>query len=197
MIQLLLMVFIGILLLCFALFALGRKSRTKSENCSDSEVELLRMLRLGSLEFDATNLFSDTDYRLLASEPLLRSLAQELRKDRRDIALEWLRELQKDVFSMWRFRSFLTRLGVAASIRNELSEAVRSLLLLSLLRVVRVSIRLLGPYAFGKTAIAVRTSVENLKRSCAARLSDLPRERWPQIAAEWQRVQGLRIYSAQ
>ena len=191
MIQLLLMAFIGILLLCFALFALGRKSRTKSEDCSDSEVELLRMLRLGSLEFDATILFSDTDYRLLASEPQLRSLARELRKDRRDIALDWLRELQKDVFSMWRFRSFLTRLGVTVGMRNDLSEAFRSLLLLSLLCVVRVSVRLLGPYAFGKTAVAVRTSVENLKRSCVATLSNLPRERWPQIAAEWQRVQAL------
>jgi len=191
MIQLLLMAFIGILLLCFALFALGRKSRTKSEDCSDSEVELLRMLRLGSLEFDATILFSDTDYRLLASEPQWRSLARELRKDRRDIALDWLRELQKDVFSMWRFRSFLTRLGVTVGMRNELSEAFRSLLLLSLLCVVRVSVRLLGPYAFGKTAVTVRTSVENLKRSCVATLSNLPRERWPQIAAEWQRVQAL------
>ena len=191
MIQLLLMAFIGILLLCFALFALGRKSRTKSEDCSDSEVELLRMLRLGSLEFDATILFSDTDYRLLASEPQLRSLARELRKDRRDIALDWLRELQKDVFSMWRFRSFLTRLGVTVGMRNELSEAFRSLLLLSLLCVVRVSVRLLGPYAFGKTAVTVRTSVENLKRSCVATLSNLPREQWPQIAAEWQRVQAF------
>jgi len=191
MIQLLLMAFIGILLLCFALFALGRKSRTKSEDCSDSEVEVLRMLRLGSLEFDATILFSDTDYRLLASEPQWRSLARELRKDRRDIALDWLRELQKDVFSMWRFRSFLTRLGVTVGMRNELSEAFRSLLLLSLLCVVRVSVRLLGPYAFGKTAVTVRTSVENLKRSCVATLSNLPREQWPQIAAEWQRVQAL------
>lgn len=192
MIQLLLMAFIGILLLCFALFALGRKSRTKSEDCSDSEAELLRMLRLGSLEFDATTiLFSDADYRLLASEPQLRSLARELRKDRRDIALDWLRELQKDVFSMWRFRSFLTRLGVTVGMRNELSEAFRSLLLLSLLCVVRVSVRLLGPYAFGKTAVTVRTSVENLKRSCAATLSNLPREQWPQIAAEWQRVQAF------
>ncbi len=191
MIQLLLMAFIGILLLCFALFALGRKSRTKSEDCSDSEVELLRMLRLGSLEFDASILFSDTDYRLLASEPQLRSLARELRKDRRDIALDWLRELQKDVFSMWRFRSFLTRLGVTVGMRNELSEAFRSLLLLSLLCVVRVSVRLLGPYTFGRTAVSVRTSVENLKRSCVATLSNLPRERWPQAAAEWQRVQTL------
>ena len=104
---------------------------------------------------------------------------------------------QLDVFSMWRFRSFLTRLGVAADTRNELSEAVRSLVLLSLLQVVRVSVRLLGPYAFGKIAVAVRTSVENLKRSCAATLSGLPREQWPQIAAEWQRVQALSINSAQ
>jgi hypothetical protein len=92
---------------------------------------------------------------------------------------------------MWRFRSLLTRLGVATGIRNELWQAVRSLLLLSLLCLVRVSVRLLGPYAFGKIAIAVRASVESLKRSCVATLSDLPRERWPQIAAEWQHVQAL------
>jgi hypothetical protein len=191
MIQLLLMVFIGILLLCFALFALWRKPGTKSDNYSDSGVELLRMLHLRSLEFDATNLFSDTDYRLLASEPQLRPLARELKEDRKNIALEWFRELQRDVFSMWRFRRFLTRLGVADGISNELSEAVRSLLLLSLLYVARVSVRFLGPYAFGKTVIAVRTSTENLKQSCVATLDALPRERWPQIAAEWQRVQAL------
>src|SRR5260370_38455029 len=133
MIQLLLMVFIGILLLCFALFTLGQKSRTKSEDYSESEVELLRMLRLGSLEFDATNLFSDTDYRLLASEPQLRSLARELRKDRKPIALEWFVEWQTDVFSMWGFRSLLTRLGIATSIRTELWQSFRSFLLWSLL----------------------------------------------------------------
>ncbi len=185
------MLFIGIILLCFALFALGRKSGTKSEECPDSEVELLRVLHLRSLEFDPANLFSDTDFRLLASEPQLRSLARELRKDRTDIAREWLRELQNDVFSMWRFRSFLTRLGVASSVRDELSEAVRCLLLMSLLCVVRASIRFFGPYALGNTVIAVRTRAENLKQSCVATLDALPRERWPQIAAEWQRVQAL------
>ena len=157
MIQLLLMVFIGILFLGFALFfALGRKS-DKNENCPDSEAELLRMLRLHSLEFDPVNLFSDTDYRFLASEPRLRAIARELRKDRKGIALEWLRELQKDVFSMWRFRSLLTRLGVAAGVHNELSEAVQSLLLLSLLCVMRLSVTFFGPFVFGKTAITVRT----------------------------------------
>jgi hypothetical protein len=190
MIQLLLMLLIGILLLCFALVALGRKARTKNEDSLDSETEFSRMLRLTSLEFDSTILFSDTDYRLLASEPKLRLLARELHKDRKGIALEWLAELQKDVFSMWRFRSFLTRLGVGG-IRDEFLEAVRSLRLLCLLRVIRISVKLFGPYAFGKTIISLRTGVEKIKRSCAATLHDLPRERWPQIAAEWQRVQAI------
>jgi hypothetical protein len=118
MIQLFVMLLIGILLLCFALVALGRTPRTRNENCSDSETELLRMLRLPSLEFDPTNLFSDTDYHLLESEPKLRPLARELRKDRKGIALEWLAELQRDVFCMWRFRSFLTSLGVGG-VRDE------------------------------------------------------------------------------
>src|SRR5437667_11808673 len=46
---------------------------------------------------------------------------------------------QLDVFSMWRFRSLLTRLGVAADTRNELSKAVRSILLLTLLQARTVS----------------------------------------------------------
>lgn len=191
MTQLLLMMFIGIFLLCFALFLLGRRPGTNSEDCADSEVELSRMLRLSSLEFDATNLFSDTDYRLIASEPKLRSVAQELRKDRTDIAQEWLRELQHDVFLMWRFRNFLTRLGVAASVRDELLGAVRSVLLMCFVCVVRVSIKLFGLYTFRKTVIVMRTRAENLKRYCVTTLEALPRERWPQIAAEWQRVQAL------
>jgi hypothetical protein len=191
MTQLLLMVFIGLLFLCFALLALGRKSRAKSEDCPDSAAELSRMLRLSSLDFDATNLFSEADYLLLASEARLRSLARELSRDRRDIALEWLRELQRDVFCMWRFRSFLTRLGVATSVAGELSEAARSLLLMSLLCALRVSIRLFGPYGFGRTVIAVRTRADKLKQSCVATLDGLPRERWPQVAAEWQRAQAL------
>lgn len=191
MTQLVLMVFIGIFLLCFALFLLGRGPRINSKDCADSEVELQRMLRLRSLEFDASTLFSDGDYRLLASEPKLHSLAQELRKDRTDIAQEWLRELQHDVFLMWRFRNFLTRLGVAASLSDELLGPVRSLLLMCFVCVVRVSIKLFGLYAPGKTVIVMRTRAENLRRYCVTTLEALPRERWPQIAAEWQRVQAL------
>lgn len=191
MTQLLLMMFIGIFLLCFALFLLGRRSGTNSEDCADSELELLKMLRLSSLEFDATTLFSDADYRLLASEPKFHTLAQELRKDRTDIAQEWLRELLHDVFLMWRFRNFLTRLGVAASVRDELLGAVRSVLLMCFVCVVRVSIKLFGLYALGKTVIVMRNSAENLKQYCVTTLEALPRERWPQIATEWQRVQAL------
>ena len=190
MIQLFFMLIIGILFLAFALVALGRGARTKNGDCSDSEVELLKMLRLPSLEFDPTNLFSETDFHILASDPKLRSVARELRKDRKGIALEWLADLQRDVFSMWRFRSLLTRLGVGG-MRDEFSEAVRSLRLLCLLCILRVSVRLLGLYVFGSTALNVRTGVERIKQSCATTLGNLPRERWPQIAAEWRRAQAI------
>src|SRR5215470_5707962 len=189
MIELILMLFIGIILLCFALFALRRPPRIANEDGTDSEAQLLSMLRLPSLEFDATNLFSDADYHLLASEPKLRSVARELRKDRKGIALQWLAELQKDVFSMWRLRSFLTRLGVGG-MPDEFSQAVRSLSLLCLLSVVRACVRLLGPHVFSRAAVSVRNNLGQIERSCAATLGNLPRERWPQIAAEWQRAQS-------
>lgn len=192
MIQLLFMLFVGILFLCVAIFALARKSKAKSEDTFASDTELLNMLRLPSLECEiASELFSDEDYRMLASEPKLRSLARELRSDRKNIALEWLRESQKDVFLMWRFRAFLTRFGVTDGVLNELREAARSLLLLCFLSVVRVSVRLLGPYVFSNAAISMRTNVEKIKRSCAATLSTFPREKWPQIAAEWRRAQAI------
>lgn len=191
MIELLLMLFIGILFLCFALFALGRGSSANTSDYPESEAELERMLRLPGLEFDSTNLLSDADYRFLASEPRLRSVARELWKDRKNIALQWLRQLQRDIFTMWRFRAFLTRLGVTATVGSELSEAVRSLLLLSLLSSLRLSVKILGPYSFGKIAASLRTGVEKTNKSCAAILANLPPDRWPQIAAAWQRAQVI------
>ena len=191
MIQLLLMLVIGLLFLCFAFFALGRRSSAKSNDYPDSEAELVRMLRLPGLEFDSTNLLSDADYRFLASEPRLRSVARELWKDRRNIALQWLRQLQRDIFTMWRFRAFLTRLGVTTTVGSELSEAVRSFLLLSLLSSLRLYVKILGPYSFGKIAASLRTGVEKTNKTCAAILAKLPPDRWPQIAAAWQRAQAI------
>lgn len=190
MIQLVLMLFIGICFLCLAFYWLTRGSKASSDDYLASEAVLQSLLRLPSLEFDGAKLFSDADYRMLLSEPKLRSIARELRADRKDIAIEWLGELRKDIFSMWRFRAFLTRLGVTHGIHKEFQEALRPLLLLSFLSVVRVSVRFLGLYTLGEAAISVKAGVEKTKRSLAATLANLPRERWAQIADEWERAQA-------
>ncbi len=191
MIQLLLMLAIGLSLLVFSLFVLVRGSRANTANSAASDSELSNMLRLTSLEFDnAALLFADTDYRVFLSEPRLRPLARELWQDRKRIALAWLGECERDVVSMWRFRRFLTSQGASNGAREDLSAAFQLLGLMSLLAVLRVSVWLWGPYAFTRAVLRIRAHARKLRRSCARMLERLPREKWAQVAAEWEGAQA-------
>jgi hypothetical protein len=186
MVQLVLMLGIGLLLLASGLFVLVRGFRRSPANSGASDFELSNLLRLVSLEIkNPALLFSDADYRLIQSEPRLRPLARELWKDRRRIALTWLRQCQRDVGLLWRFRRFLVSRGASETLRGELAAVFQLFGLTSLLTVLRVSVWLWGPYAFTSLSFGVWGYVQMLKRSCARMLEGLPREEWHRVAAEW------------
>lgn len=191
MIQLLVMLIIGLSLLAFALFALVRAVGTNDRSSVASDFDLSTMLPLASLEFDTPALlFADTDYRVLISDPRLRTIARELRKDRRAIALLWLRELQRDVISMWRFRRFLTSRGASNAAGPELWAVFQSVGLISVLAVMRASVWLWGPYVFKSVVVGIRDDARKLRRSCVRALERLPREKWARVAAEWRGVEA-------
>lgn len=186
MVQLVLMLGIGLLFLVLGLFVLVRGFRPNTANSAASDFELSGMLRLASLEIEnPALLFSDADYRLFRSEPRLKPLARELWKDRRWIALAWLRQCQSDVGLMWRFRRFLASRGASDTAQGELSALFQLFGLMSLVGLLRVSVWLWGPYAFTSVALEVWAHARRLKRSCASMLERLPREAWHEVAAEW------------
>lgn len=191
MIQLVLMLAIGLFLLALCLAIFVRAVRETSGNSSNSDSELSKVLRLSSLECgDPGRIFSDADYRVLASEPRLRPLARELWQDRRLIALKWLRGCQRDVIAMWRFRRFLVSRGASNTVREELSATCRSLGLIFLLAVLRVSVWLWGPYAFTMIVVGIRDDARQLRSACTRTLERLPQGKRPQVAAEWRSFQA-------
>lgn len=184
--QLLLTLIVGLAVLAFGLTALVHALRDTGGDSADGEFDLSSVLHLDSLEFDAPSLvFANKDYRELASEPLLRPIARQLRQDRKRIALEWLRGCQSDVMAMWRFRRFLTSRGAPSTTREELAQALRSLGLICFLAALRASVWVCGPYTFTRLAADVRAGGWELRRACTKALAKLPRADWQQIAAEW------------
>jgi hypothetical protein len=122
---------------------------------------------------------------MLQSTAEQREVAVAYRKDRKALALIWISLLLHDVNGLWRFRRFLVRNGVDASIGEELqilSDAVRATLFLSFLRIAIVTF---GPFAFAGAARNAQRMVEKMSHSSASVLDRLPRHGWPEIERAW------------
>src|ERR1700737_3175331 len=102
MIELTVLFFIGFVIVFAGLYTLVRSLRESAQNeeCSSELLQLVELPGLGFRSFPL--LFADSDYRMLSAEPRLLHLARQLRRDRRRIALKWLRSLRRDVLSLWR-----------------------------------------------------------------------------------------------
>ena len=122
---------------------------------------------------------------MLQSTEELREVAAAYRKERQALALLWISMLLNDVNGLWRFRRFLVRNGVPATMGEEmqiLSDAVRATLFLSFLRIVILTC---GPFAFSGAARNAQQVVQKMSHSSASILNRLPRHGWPEIERAW------------
>jgi hypothetical protein len=187
MIQILLLVFIGIALF-FVFLKIAVQGPPASAPDSSAVLAVRQMVQLEGLSFaGGQRLLDPAEFRMLNSTAELREVAALYRKERQVLALLWISLLQEDVNGLWRFRRFLVRNGVPATLREEvqiLSAAIRAVLFLTFLRAI---VRTMGPFAFSGGAQDARLLVEKMSYASASVLGRLPRNGWPEIERNWQK----------
>ena len=171
------------LLLFLAWFITGRP---KVSDETEHMKELDQIVSLAGLaSTDSELIFDDSDYRMLQSNSHLQPLAREMRRDRREIALLWLKLLQDDVRTLWRFRRLLVRNGISVRLSEELHIASTAVLALTYLSVLRVVISVVGPFALPALLRQAGKLVEAGCHSCAQLLSRVPLSMRPEIERQW------------
>lgn len=130
-------------------------------------------------------LLAPGDYQMLRSRAGLRTLARQLRDDRRRIVLSWLDSLQEDLGTLWRFRRFLVRNGVSVTFREEIHIASTAMLALFSLLYLRVLVSFAGPFAVRSSLFAARYPVERASQLCANLLSRLPATNRQEVEQKW------------
>lgn len=156
--------------------------------------ELERIVPLNGLVFNqAEVLLNPNDYRMLQSHRELRRVARELRRDRRNIVLLWLRLLQEDILNLWRFRRLLIRSGVPTGIAEEFRIGMGSILVLAFLLVLRIVVTVGGPFAFAQLTRFARQQVEGIYEICAGILIRVPQGTLAGIESQWAASSGMAV----
>jgi hypothetical protein len=185
MIQIFSLVLVGIVLF-FAFLKIAVQGPASSAPDSSAVLAVRQMVNLDGLSFaGGQRLLDPTEFHMLRSTVELQEVAAVYRKERQAIALLWISLLMNDVNGLWRFRRFLVRNGVPATMGEELqilSDAVQATLFLSVLRLVILTF---GPFAFSGAARNAQQVVEKMSHSSASVLNRLPRHGWPEIERAW------------
>jgi hypothetical protein len=183
---LVLSIVLGVLLfLVFFVLALRGLPETGHELALE---RLRRMVPLGGLGFHRPDLlFRACDYEWLQSHAELHGLLKQLRRDRRTIVQSWLRLLAGDVKTLWRFRRFLARNGVAVGALEEIRVAASALMALAWLASLRVMVFWLGPFTLAGLLDGARGLVETTLHLSAGLLGHLPQATWTEVERRWSR----------
>jgi hypothetical protein len=187
MIQIALLVLAGMaLFVIFLKIALQGPSYRAPE--PSAVLAVRQIVNLDGLSFaGGPRLLDPSEFNMLVGTAELREVAAAYRKERQTLALVWISLLRSDVNGLWRFRRFLVRSGVPATMGEELqilSDAVRAMLFLSMLRIV---IMTFGPFAFSGAARSAHRTVEKMSEASARVLDRLPRHGWAEIERAWQK----------
>jgi hypothetical protein len=144
----------------------------------------------GSSFANPIRLLDDTEYQIFLSNPDLHNVAKQFRKERRELALLWISLLLGDLRLLWRFRRFLIRQGVAATLGEELETLRVFVLSLLLLSAVKASIWMWGPFVFARATRRARYGVEQMSYVTAGLLGRVPQAGWAEIERNWLRSAG-------
>jgi len=174
----------AVFLLIFIALALRGPARTAEDTTLMNTIQ--QVIQLQGVAFNQpARLLDDKDYRFLCSTPHLKPLAAQLREERRHIVLSWLRLLQKDVITLWRFRRFLLRNGVTVAAREELEITAAIISALSTLLLLRAVVATSGPFVPFAVVGRARDHVDRAVHMFPRNLARIPAAAWPQIERRW------------
>jgi len=188
MIGLFLFILAGIVLLTTFL-TLGLQGPLTRDVDASAVAAMGQMVGLKGASFvQGDRLLDDTEYQLLRSNPDLRQVAAQYRKNRRELALMWIDVLLKDLHALWLFRQFVIQRGGAPTKPGEDEEWVilRSFVVaVILLNLVKVSVFILGPFALSRMACGARRPVDAVSRAAASALARIPSTGWSDLERAW------------
>ena len=185
MTQLIVLFLGGAALLAFFVY-LFLTSGPASNQDMGSTTMLQHIVSLPGIGFDKPQLlFNDRDYRFLRSIPKLEPLADQLRRERRDMVLLWFRLLHQDVVALLRFRRFLVRNDVAIRLTEEFQVDVTAISAIFYLYLLRLFFWFAGPFVLPRVINVSRHRVEMVSRICAGILARLPAAQRTDIEGKW------------
>jgi hypothetical protein len=176
-----------VLFVVFVLLAVHERPAVDAD--ASTFAALSQMVTLEATSFIRPNrLLDDGEYRLLKSNPDLLEVAARLRKDRQKLALLWIDALLKDLDSLWRFRRFVIQRGAPAHLSEEWTIFRSFVGALFFLKVLRLSIVTLGPFAFVRITRGASRPVEAMSQAAARSLERIPSTGWSDVGRAWTRT---------
>ncbi len=149
-------------------------------------LRITRILDLPALSFrQADRLFDASDFEFLAGHPGQVAVTERLRRDRRILALGWLRQLQLDTLTLWRFRGVITRCGLSPGLGDEFRVAFQAIHTLTLLALLRSLVYAFGPFTAALMVQASVGHVEQISRACARPLEAISAAKLSEVQNRW------------
>jgi hypothetical protein len=182
MIAILLFVIVG-LILFGSFMVIGFQGTPKAVPDSSAVTAVSQMVNLTLV--DSNRLLDDTEYLLLRSNPALVEVAEQLCKQRKELALLWISTLLSDLKALWRFRRFLIRSGAPTTFREEYGILQTFILSVCLLNLMKASIRIAGPFALPRAGRRAGRLVVQMSYAAASVLRRIPSTGWPEVERSW------------
>lgn len=181
MIEIVITIVVSFFCLCAFIFLFVRRV----EQFSKGDINM-HVAGLNALHFSDFDILSGyRDYQTLRLRPELKSVRIKFRHDRRRIVLMWLEELQRDLQVIWEFRRFLVKNGVSITFHDEVAVGLAALVSLSYIRIMRLTVFILGPFKPRRALRDVRIPVEGLSVQSFALLARAPHETRARIEEMW------------
>lgn len=179
------MLVIGVALLGWMLAALLRGVPPQAAPAAYGRVA--QLLQLPGLAFAyPERLFDPADYEAALRHGVLPHVAAAVRDERQRLALLWLRLLRNDVQTLWRFRRVMAAHGVSADPTEELRVALAGAFAVGLVQLLRLAVRVAGPFRVAALCQATRRDVESIWQGSAALFGRIPPGQVEDLRRVWQ-----------
>lgn len=186
MLELILVLGVGLLFVgLFAFWALSYLGGTR-ELAPSQVTELTEFVSLRGVSYQrAERLFDGRDYHFLAAQPLFKDAARQLERDRRHIALEWLRLVREDYMQLLRFRRALLTCGAPTDAKTEWRLLRERLAFVAVHRILTLWIRCSGLYAAPRAHTALLTSLRQVSTVLSALVGRLSSDQLAELKQVW------------